>query len=299
MEGFNRFGNMNPTQEYCRRPYLMDRPAFPIAGNLYFVGNLWCSSHLIDTGDGLILLDTPTAGSLPGLLFNIAVLGFDPRDIKYIVVSHAHTDHFGAAAALAHFTGAKTFISRVDAGDMRENPGRMEMMNRELGHYNECFVPDVELEDGDVITLGNTQMRCVLTPGHTVGVMSHFWTLEHGGRALRVGIYGGAGFVSLSRAALEHNGQPLSLQQDFMDSINKVWDEPVDIMLGNHPFHNDTYFKRARVLSGEEDAFIDPGEWHRFLEELRTRFQAFLKKSPQEVEAMYAKTQIADYYREI
>ena len=81
MEGFNRFGNMNPTQEYCRRPYLMDRPAFSIAGNLYFVGNLWCSSHLIDTGDGLILLDTPTAGSLPGLLFNIAVLGFDPRDI--------------------------------------------------------------------------------------------------------------------------------------------------------------------------------------------------------------------------
>ena len=101
MEGFNRFGNMNPTREYCRRPYLMDRPAFPIAGNLYFVGNLWCSSHLIDTGDGLILLDTPTAGSLPGLLFNIAVLGFDPRDIKYIVVSHAHTDHFGAAAARA------------------------------------------------------------------------------------------------------------------------------------------------------------------------------------------------------
>ena len=159
MEGFNRFGNMNPTREYCRRPYLMDRPAFPIAGNLYFVGNLWCSSHLIDTGDGLILLDTPTAGSLPGLLFNIAVLGFDPRDIKYIVVSHAHTDHFGAAAALAHLTGAKTFISRVDARDMRENPGRMEMMNRELGHYNECFVPDVELEDGDVITLGNTKMR--------------------------------------------------------------------------------------------------------------------------------------------
>lgn len=299
MEEFNRFGNMNPTPEFCERPYLMDRPPFPIVGNLYFVGNLWCSSHLIDTGDGLILLDTPTAGSLPGLLFNIAALGFNPRELKYIVVSHAHSDHFGAVVALAHLTGAKTFMSAVDTRDMRENPERMEKMNLDLGYYNECFTPDVELEDGDIISLGNTQMRCVLTPGHTVGVMSHFWTLEDRDRTFHVGIYGGAGFVSLSRAALKRNGQPMSLQQDFLDSIEKVWDEPVEIMLGNHPFHNDVYFKRRRFLAGEEDAFIDPGEWHRFLEELRSKFQNFLKKSPQEVEAMYAGSQILDYYKGI
>ena len=67
MEHFNRFGNMSPTQEYMHRPYLMNRAPFQIRGNLYFVGNLWCSSHLIDTGEGLILLDTPCAGSMPGL----------------------------------------------------------------------------------------------------------------------------------------------------------------------------------------------------------------------------------------
>lgn len=296
---FNRFGNMNPTPEYSKRPYLMDRPPFRIAGNLYFVGNLWCSSHLIDTGDGLILLDTPTAAGLPGLMFNITSLGFHLKDLKYIVISHAHTDHFGAAAALAHFTGAKIFLSEVDARDMQQSPQRMEKMNADLGAYNECFIPDVELKDGDVIALGNTRIRCVLTPGHTVGVMSHFWTLEEGGRSLHVGIYGGAGFVTLSRAALERNHQPLSLQKDFLSSIDKVWAEPVDVMLGNHPFHNDTYQKRKRVLAGDKTAFIDPCEWHRFLEEMRTKFLAFLDMTPEDIEAMYSKSQILDYYQNI
>lgn len=107
MEHFNRFGNMSPTQEYMHRPYLMNRAPFQIRGNLYFVGNLWCSSHLIDTGEGLILLDTPCAGSMPGLIHNIWKLGFNPEDLKYIIVSHAHTDHYACVNALVHLSGAK------------------------------------------------------------------------------------------------------------------------------------------------------------------------------------------------
>ena len=115
---------------------------------------------------------------MPGLIHNIWKLGFNPEDLKYIIVSHAHTDHYACVNALVHLSGAKTFLSAVDAKDMREHPERMEAMNRELGYYNESFVPDVELQDGDLIQLGNTTIRCVLTPGHTIGVMSHFWTLQ-------------------------------------------------------------------------------------------------------------------------
>ena len=299
MEGFNRFGNMSPTEEYEKSPYLMNQPAFRIKGNLYFVGNKWCSSHLIDTGEGLILLDTPCAGNLPGLIHNIWSLGFNPEDIKYILVSHAHTDHYGCVKALVHMSGAKTFLSAVDAKDMRDHADRIAYMDKKLGAYNEDFIPDVELQDGDVISLGNTKIRCVLTPGHTIGVMSHFWEVEEDGKSWNVGIYGGAGFVSVSKWALEQDGEPLSLQKDFLTSIEKVWDEPVDIMLGNHPFHNDTYYKRARVLKGETDAFVDSTEWHRFLNELRERYYAFLTLNQEQVEKMYAKTQIMDYYKNI
>lgn len=296
---FNRFGNMMPPDEYMKRPYLMNRKAFCIAGNLYFVGNEWCSSHLIDTKEGLILLDTPCGPSVPGLIDGIYSLGFQLKDLRYIIISHAHTDHYGAVRQLVHMTGAKTFLSAVDARDMREHAERMEEMNQSFGGYNECFQPDVELQDGEIISLGNTKIRCVLTSGHTIGVMSHFWTIEDKERTLRVGIYGGAGFISVSREALEKNGLPLSLQEEFWKSIDKVWDEKVDIMLGNHPFHNDTYKKYDRMLAGEKDAFIDPEEWHRFLTELRERYGEFLMKMPEQINEMYAASQILEYYGEV
>lgn len=297
MEGYNRFGNMMPPEEYSRRPYLMYQPPFRIAGNLYFVGNEWCCSHLIDTGEGLILLDTPAASGLPGLIQNITELGFRLSELKYIIVSHAHADHYGPVRALSHMTGAKTFMSRVDSEDMKAHWDRMEDMGNRLGPYNECFTPDVELEDGDIIELGNTRIRCVLTPGHTVGVMSHFWELnDEEGRTLKVGIYGGAGFVTLSKEALERDGLPLSMQKVFAESIEKVWDEKVDIMLGNHPFHNDTYQKYERMRAGEKDAFIDPTEWKRYLQELKDRYAEFLKKTPEEVKEAYRKSQWEDYY---
>ncbi len=279
-----------------RRPYLLNRPPFRIAGNLYFVGNEWCSSHLIDTGEGLILLDTPCASALPGLVNNIWSLGFSLEDLKYIIVSHAHTDHYGAVRALVHMTGAKTFLGAVDAEDMRKHPDRIEKLNRNLGPYEESFCPDVELADGDIVELGNTRIRCVLTPGHTVGVMSHFWTMEHEGKTLRVGIYGGAGFISLTREALKENGLPLSMQQTFLKSIEKVWDEPVDLMLGNHPFHNDTFQKYERMVQGEENPFIDKTEWRRFLQELKDRYHAFLLKSEEEILKENEHSQWCVYY---
>ncbi|SFR64053.1 MBL fold metallo-hydrolase [[Clostridium] aminophilum] len=297
MTQINRFGNMMPPPEAVAHPYLLDRTPFQIAGNLYFVGNEWCSSHLIDTGAGLILLDVPTASGLPGLLYNIDYLGFHIRDVKYIVISHAHSDHFGCVNALIHRTHAKTFLSAIDSEDMRRNFDRIEMMNRDLGPYNESFIPDVELQDGDRIELGNTSIRCVLTPGHTVGVMSHFWDMDYHGETVHVGIYGGAGFISLSKEALHRNHLPLSLQQAFLDSIDKVWDEPVDLMLGNHPFHNDVYQKYMRRCRGEDDPFLDPTEWHRFLQELKDRFHDFLKMTPAEIQEMYRQSQLTEYYR--
>ena len=295
---FIRFGNMFPEEDAKQRPYLIDRDPFQIYGNLYYVGNMWCSSHLIDTGEGIILLDVPCASGLPGLIYNIQKLGYQLDDVKYIVISHAHTDHYGCAKALASRTHAKTFMGRIDAEDMLRNPERTKRLDDGLGPYNEAFVPDVMLEDGDVVELGNTKMRCVLTPGHTIGVMSHFWDAvdPETGESVHVGIYGGAGYGSLSTEGLKKFGQPLSMQRVFVESIEKVWDEPVELMLGNHPFHSDIYQKHKRSLTEEGNPFIDPTEWHRFLTELREGFYEFLQYSPEETDALFAETHLMEYY---
>lgn len=57
--------------------------------------------------DGLILLDHPLSGRAAYLLDSIWSVGFNPREIRMILISHAHHDHYGAASALRHITGAK------------------------------------------------------------------------------------------------------------------------------------------------------------------------------------------------
>ena len=73
---------------------------FRIIGNVYFVGTYPASSHLIDTGEGLILIDTGYGPEGAFLMENIRTLGFRLEDIKIIIHSHGHYDHFTGVAAL-------------------------------------------------------------------------------------------------------------------------------------------------------------------------------------------------------
>ena len=87
---------------------------FRIIGNVYFAGVFQASTHIIDTKDGLILIDPGYSNSLYLVIDSIHRLGFDPRDIKYIVNTHWHYDHAEATAALADLSGAKTLIGREE-----------------------------------------------------------------------------------------------------------------------------------------------------------------------------------------
>lgn len=291
-----RFLNTFPPDAMLAHPHLMAERPFNIWGNLYFVGNSWCSSHLIDTGDGLILLDTPCLAELPYLLDSIWAVGFNPRELKIILISHAHHDHYGAAAALQAITGAKIFFGAVDAADMRARPDWFAQHNRERVPPEDSFTADRLLEDGETIALGNTEIKCILTPGHTLGAMSHFWTAyAPDGRSMRVGIYGGAGFSTVRTEFLAQAGLPMSLQSGFVRSIDKVLHCPVDIMLGNHPCHNDTFAKRRQVLGGQTEAFVDPTEWERFLLELKASYRAFMELSPREQAGLYRESHFMEY----
>ena len=97
-----------------RSPWLYDTEPFHIADNLYYVGNTSVSSHLIDTGEGLLLLDTTYQQTGYMLLESIRKLGFDPADIRWILHSHGHIDHFGATRMLVEKYGCKTYMPEAD-----------------------------------------------------------------------------------------------------------------------------------------------------------------------------------------
>lgn len=233
---------------------------FKIFGNLYFIGTEPASTHLIDTGDGLILLDTGYQHSMYLVLNNIWELGFSPYDIKYLIHTHGHIDHFGATRAFVELTGAKTFIGRPDEDYAN---GKLDLSYaKELGmEFKETFEPDILIDDGDVIQLGNTEIKCVATPGHTPGAMSYFFNVTDGTETYRAGLHGGMGINTLSSEFLNQYALPFSLRDDFRNSMLRLNQEKVDIFLGNHMQHNHTLAKANMLKDGNPHAFINPNEW--------------------------------------
>lgn len=251
-------------------------PPFRILENLYFVGTKPASAHLIDTGDGLILLDSGYQQTLYLILDSIRELGFSPYDIRYLLLTHGHIDHLGAARAIQEMTGCKTILGR---GDEDYATGKRDLtFAAELGMERPAvFVPDILLDDGDTVRLGNTCIHCIHTPGHTEGTMSFFFDIEHNGTPVRAGMHGGAGMNSMQKAFLESHGLPLSLRDDFRKGLQRLRGEHVDLFIGNHQNQCDTIGKYRRIAAGEEEAFIDAAAWPAFLDACETQLDAMLR----------------------
>lgn len=250
---------------------------FKIAGNVYYIGDSKVCSHLIDTGDGLIVFDSGFQHSIHLMVQAIWEAGFNPSDIRYLIHSHEHFDHIGAANEFKELYGCKLVISKAGADIMRDRP-ELVYMKANPNPYASLFTPDLELNDGDEIRLGNTVIRCISTPGHAPGVMSFFFDTEEDGKTYHVGYFGGAGFNTLYKEKLEQDHLPLSMRDTFLESLQKVREIPVDIVLGNHPRQNETLKKREAMLNNpESNPFINPSEWKEFVDNLTNQFKIFME----------------------
>ena len=92
---------------------------FRITDNVYFVGTYQASSHLIDTTDGYILIDTGYENTFDMVIDSLKELNIDLSKIKYILNTHWHGDHTEASGMMAKLThrcgvckGARIFHPR-------------------------------------------------------------------------------------------------------------------------------------------------------------------------------------------
>ena len=235
-------------------------PPVNMFGNLYFVGTKPASTHVVDTGDGLMVFDTGYQHSLYVVIDNIYRMGLKVADIKYIFLTHGHIDHLGGARALRDLTGAKIALGEADR---QYANGELDLTYaKELGMtYKETFEPDILLHDGDEITLGNTTVRAVATPGHTPGAMSFFFDVTDGKDTFRAGLHGGMGINTMAKAFLDKYGLPYSVREDFVKAMHRLNEEKVDIFLGNHMQHNKTESKAKLLQEGNKYAYVDDSEW--------------------------------------
>jgi metallo-beta-lactamase class B len=146
----------------------------------------------------------------------------------------------------------------------------------------ELFTPDAEMEDGDIITLGNAEIRAILTPGHSPGVISYIIKVNDGNSAYTAGMQGGAGLNTLNMEYYEYfkidAGEIARMRAAFPEGIKKLEKEKVDITLGNHPSHNRTLEKRKMMLQNPDgpNLFIDPSEWQMYLNDILGKYNIML-----------------------
>lgn len=248
--------------------------AFRLHENLYFIGTEAVSVHLLDTEEGLVLIDTGYPNMREVILENIRTLGYSPEKIVAIFHTHAHIDHFGCTRELVALSGATTYMSRVD-DEIFNGPCDLTWA-KELGlEVIPPFHSDVLVEDGDEFTFGSTRVRCLLTPGHTAGTLSFFITLPDGTVAAMLG---GAGFNTMSTPFLSAYGLPYTCRTDFLASLDRLSGERCDLVLGNHPGQSNTLGKMWKAEEGKD--VRDKGEWERFLTSLRRSLADIEAKDP-------------------
>lgn len=253
---------------------------FQIFGNLYFVGAKCVSTHVIDTGDGLILIDSNFPECTYLITEGMRKLGLDPMNIKYILHSHGHLDHTGGTRALVELTGAKTIIGKEDVL-MASGRGEQDLSwSKELGYgpLIHTFEPDIIVDDGDTFTLGNTTIRFISTPGHTDGTMSFVFNVSDGKDTYTAGMFGGAGVLTMSETFLQEYNLPLTVRDDFVNSIERMRKEKIDILIGNHPGDVQTASKWEIMKKEGTNPFIDPTALEGRLEYILNQFNEMVEK---------------------
>jgi len=142
-----------------RRPlHLITEPA-KVFDNLYFVGTKFHSSWALTTSDGIILIDTLYEYDFRrGDRRRLEEARAQSRQRQYVIISHAHGDHIG---------GAKLMQDRFHSRIVMAAPDweGVEKSAKSISHGKPKR--DIVGADGQVITLGDTSVTLVFTPGHT------------------------------------------------------------------------------------------------------------------------------------
>jgi metallo-beta-lactamase class B len=276
-------GLLSHKMDFYYNPSTARIEPFKIADGLWYVGDKKVCIHLIDTGDGLLLIDSGYVGAEHLLVDSIWRAGFDPQNIRMILHTHGHSDHFGASDEFRRMYGCKLAISRVDAEITKrradEPLGGVGGAVRPLARMP-CF--DIELEDGDTVEMGNVKIRCVLTPGHTEGVLSLFFDVTYEGKTYTAGLFGGDGTNALTRPYICKNNSSADCPHQMLDSIEKLRGERVDIHLGNHPGDNHTLEKREKQLEEGGNPFIDPNSWGELLDRLEAKVKCIILQNEEQ-----------------
>jgi metallo-beta-lactamase class B len=208
---------------FCAESSMPNRPTDPaiaptrLFDNLSVIGSVGTAVYVVQTSDGLILIDAGYPEQVETVLLpGLKALALDPAQVRAIIVAHGHSDHFGAAKYFQDTYKTKVYLSAPD-WDLLNGP---QVPKR-----------DQVVVDGQPITLGDTKILPILVPGHTKGALALIFPVSDKGQKHTAGLFGGtvlsAGFVTADGL------------RDYVKSVANyariAGENHVDVEIQNHP----------------------------------------------------------------
>ncbi len=241
---------------FCAESSMPNRPTDPaiaptrLFDNLSIVGSVGTAVYILQTTQGLILIDAGYPEQIDSVLLpGLKALGLDPSQVRYVIVTHGHSDHFGAARYLQETYGTKVFLSKAD-WDLLDAPPAQGKGAPAPQPKRDQVVADLQ-----PITLGDTSIVPVLIPGHTPGALALIFPVFDQGRKYMAGLFGGtvlsAGFVSADGL------------RDYIKSVQRyariAAENHVTVEVQNHPLM-DGFAARLELLkqrgAGQPHPFV-------------------------------------------
>jgi len=215
--------------------------------NLYYVGQTEYSAWAVTTSEGIIIIDpifdySVEAEVTQGLL----KLGLNPADIRYVIVSHGHSDHAGGARYLQDEFNARVVVSAPDWELLERTGGTWPKPRR-----------DIEASDGYQLRLGNTTLELFATPGHTPGTLSTFIPVTDNGTPHMAVLVGGTAFNFMG------GGDDARWFGEYIASAERLRQlasqRSADVILSNHTRYDGSTVKLpalARRRPGETHPYV-------------------------------------------
>ncbi|MBQ6799377.1 MAG: MBL fold metallo-hydrolase [Oscillospiraceae bacterium] len=226
----------------------------------WYVGDTWLGVVLIETNDGIVMIDSGIHGQMWLIFESLRKLGYDPqKDIKLVLLSHAHPDHCSGMALLQNYAHPVVYMSPFEkdwSWDMSYHtrvPERVDIV--------QPFTYDYLYDYKTPIEHGGFTFKVLHTPGHTPGTSSIFFE-DHDdeGNVYRVGLHGGMGTNTMVDSNFTTGEEAERERKAFRAMMEGLKGMPIDITITNHA-GNIKMSERMGEDKTDWRPFVDPAFW--------------------------------------
>ena len=247
-------------------------PPAHIYGRSWYVGTCGITVVLVDTGAGLVLTDSGPEDAVPQVLANIRALGFDPKQVKWLLSTHEHFDHAGGFAALQAATGARLAVGPFAAKALRTGLPYSDDPQYEglKSHPMKPARVDRVLRNRGALTVGGTRFTAYATPTHSPGSTSWTWQSCEADRCLSIALVDSVNTISSDAYWFTDHPQRLLEARKGFAQIDRM---PCGILVTPHPSASNLHER----LAGRAP-LIDPAACRAYVQAGRERLAQRLAK---------------------